>query len=80
MEKKLKPKKIVDVRGTICPGSLWEMLIAYKEAKIGDIIAVYSSDPSIKDDAPSWIEKSKNELVGIYDHDGYYEVAMKKTN
>jgi TusA-related sulfurtransferase len=80
MAKKLKPAKIVDVRGTICPGSLWEMLIAYKDAKIGDIIAVYSSDPEIKNDAPEWIEKSKNEFVGVYDRDGYYEVLMRKSN
>lgn len=79
MEKELKPAKIVDVRGTICPGALWEMLIAYKDAKVGDIIAVYSSDPSVKDDAPAWVDKSQNELVGVYDRDGYYEVMMRKT-
>ena len=79
MEKELKPAKIVDVRGTICPGALWEMLIAYKDAKVGDIIAVYSSDPSVKDDAPAWVDKSQNELVGVYNRDGYYEVMMRKT-
>ena len=75
MEKELKPAKIVDVRGTICPGALWEMLIAYKDAKIGDIIAVYSSDPSVKNDAPAWVDKSQNELVGVYDRDGYYDIV-----
>lgn len=75
----VKPTKIVDARGSFCPGPLMEMIKAYKESKVGDIISVYSTDSGTKVDAPAWIKKSGNELVGIFEREGYIEIVMKKT-
>jgi TusA-related sulfurtransferase len=78
MENEIKPNKVVDARGSFCPGPLMEMIKAYKEAKVGDVISVYSTDSGTKKDAPAWINKSGNELIGIFDRTGYYEIMMKK--
>ncbi len=75
----VKPTKVVDARGSFCPGPLMELIKAYKASKTNDIISLYSSDSGTKKDAPAWINKSGNELVGIYDRDGYFEIVMKKT-
>lgn len=76
--KDIKPDKVVDARGSFCPGPLMEMIKAYKEAKVGDVISVYSTDRGTKTDAPAWIKKSGNELIGIFDREGYFEIVMKK--
>ncbi len=79
MTDEIKPDKIVDARGSFCPGPLMEMIKAYKESKVGDVISVYSTDSGTKKDAPAWINKSGNQLIGIFDKTGYYEIVMKKT-
>ena len=78
MAEEIKPDKIVDARGSFCPGPLMEMIKAYKQAKIGDVISVYSTDSGTKKDAAAWINKSGNQLIGIFDKNGYYEIEMKK--
>lgn len=74
----VKPTKVIDARGSYCPGPLMELIKAYKQGKVGDVISVYSSDEGTRKDAPAWIQKSGNELVGVYTRDGYYEIVMKK--
>ncbi len=75
----IKPTKVVDARRSFCPGPLMEMIKAYKNSKVGDVISVYSSDTGTKKDAPEWIKKSGNELVGVFDRNGYFEIVMRKT-
>lgn len=71
--------KVVDARGSFCPGPLMELIKAYKAAKKDDVISLYSSDNGTKKDAPAWINKSGNELIGVFDREGYFEIIMKKT-
>jgi tRNA 2-thiouridine synthesizing protein A len=78
MAEEIKPDKVVDARGSFCPGPLMEMIKAYKQAKIGDVISVYSTDSGTKKDATAWINKSGNQLIGVFDRNGYYEIEMKK--
>ncbi len=79
MAEENEPTKVVDARGAFCPGPLMELIKAYKQASVGDIISVYSTDSGTKKDAPAWVNKSGNELIGVYDREGYFEVKMKKT-
>ncbi|MHB8361132.1 MAG: sulfurtransferase TusA family protein, partial [Thermoplasmataceae archaeon] len=44
MNDEIKPTKVIDARGSYCPGPLMEMIKAYKQGKIGDVISVYSTD------------------------------------
>lgn len=78
MAEEIKADKVVDARGSFCPGPLMEMIKAYKQAKIGDVISVYSTDSGTKKDATAWINKSGNQLIGVFDRNGYYEIEMKK--
>lgn len=79
MAEEVKPTKVVDARGAFCPGPLMELIKTYKRAEVNDVISLYSTDTGTKKDAPAWIDKSGNELIGVYDRDGYYEIVMKKT-
>lgn len=78
MSETFEANKVVDARGSFCPGPLMEMIKAYKEAKVGDVISVYSTDNGTKKDAPAWINKSGNELIGVFDREGYFEIVMRK--
>jgi len=70
--------RVVDARGSYCPGPLMELIRAIREGQVGDVIAVYSSDAGSKMDIPKWVEKAGHRLVGIEARDGYDEIVVEK--
>ena len=70
--------RVVDARGSFCPGPLMELIRAIREGQVGDIIAVYSSDQGSKTDIPKWIEKAGHRLVALEARDGYDEIIVEK--
>ena len=70
--------RVVDARGSFCPGPLMELIRAIREGQVGDIIAVYSSDKGSKTDIPKWVEKAGHGLVSLETHDGYDEIVVEK--
>ncbi len=57
--------KIVDSRGTACPGPITDLALAYRDAKVGDVIEMWATDPGIKADMQAWAEKTGNKIVSI---------------
>jgi TusA-related sulfurtransferase len=72
--------RIVDARGSFCPGPLMELIRAIRESGPGQIIAVYSSDSGSRTDIPKWVEKASHRLVGVETRDGYDEIVVEKTH
>ena len=70
--------RIVDARGSVCPGPLMALIGAVREQAIGDVIAVYSTDTGSKRDIPLWVQKAKHELVGVLDRGRYTEFVVRK--
>ena len=70
--------RIVDARGSFCPGPLMELIRAIREGQVGDVIAVYSSDTGSKTDIPKWVEKAGHRLVALEARDGYDEIVVEK--
>jgi TusA-related sulfurtransferase len=70
--------RIVDARGSFCPGPLMELIRAIREGQVGDVIAVYSSDKGSRTDIPRWVEKSGHRLVALETRDGYDEIVVEK--
>lgn len=70
--------RIVDARGSYCPGPLMELIRVIRESQVGDIIAVYSSDKGSKVDIPMWVEKAGHRLVALDARDGYDEIIVEK--
>ena len=73
------PTRIVDARGSYCPGPLMELIRAIREAQVGDRISVYSSDKGSKVDIPKWVEKAGHRLVALEAREGYDEIIVEKT-
>jgi tRNA 2-thiouridine synthesizing protein A len=72
--------RIVDARGSFCPGPLMELIRAIRESAPGQVIAVYSSDSGSRADIPKWVEKAGHRLVGLERRDGYDEIVVEKTH
>ena len=70
----------IDARGTYCPGPMMEMIRAVREAKVGDVIAVLSTDSGSKRDIPKWCEKAGQELVGIENAGDYDRIVVRKVH
>jgi tRNA 2-thiouridine synthesizing protein A len=70
--------RIIDARGSFCPGPLMELIRAIKEAKIGDVIEVWSSDSGSQRDIPKWVSKAGHEFLGVIHEQGYDRIRVRK--
>ena len=70
--------KVIDARGSFCPGPLMELIRAIRESTVGDVIAVESSDRGSRIDIPKWVEKAGHRLVGIDSANGYDVIVVEK--
>ena len=76
--KNLHVTKVVDARGTACPGPLLEAKKAVGTIKSGDIMEVLSADEGTKADLPKWCTKQGHEYLGTIEVSGYFRIFMKK--
>jgi len=70
--------RTIDARGSYCPGPLMELIRGIREAEVGDVLAVYSSDSGSKTDIPKWVEKAGHRLIGVEARDGYDAIIVEK--
>lgn len=76
--KNIQADKVVDARGTACPGPLLEAKKAIGTINSGQIMEVLSSDEGTKRDLPKWCNKKGHEFLGVIDEPGYFRVVLKK--
>jgi len=76
--KNLNPNKIVDARGTACPGPLLAAKKSIGEIESGEIMEVLSADEGTKHDIPKWCEKMEHDFLGIVEEDSYSRLFLKK--
>lgn len=70
--------KLIDARGSFCPGPLLEMIRGVKSVAVGQTVAVLSSDAGSNKDIPAWIKKANHEFVGSFAEDGYTRFVLRK--
>lgn len=70
--------KVIDARGSFCPGPLMELIGWIKLAAVGDELELLSSDKGSADDVPEWVKKVGHELVGIREEAGVWHITVKK--
>ncbi len=76
--KNLKVDKVVDARGTACPGPLLEAKRAMASVPRGGIMEVLSSDEGTNDDIPLWAKKVGHEYLGNIEEAGYWRLFVKR--
>ena len=71
-------RRVVDARGSFCPGPLMELIAAMKMVAVGDEIEVLSSDKGSAHEIPEWLRKVKHEHLGTEEKDGVWHVLARK--
>jgi tRNA 2-thiouridine synthesizing protein A len=71
--------KVIDSRGSFCPGPITDLFKAYRSSQLGDVIELLATDPAAKADVTAWAQKSGNELMGITDEQGYTRITVRIT-
>ncbi len=56
-------EKLVDSRGSACPGPITDLSKAYRNSQVGDIIILWATDQGVKADAQAWAKRTGNEIV-----------------
>ena len=74
----IKVAKVVDARGSACPGPLLEAKKAIGAVAVGETIEVWSGDPSTKADLPRWAAKVGHEYLGAREGEGYDRIFVTR--
>lgn len=76
--KVLAADKVVDARGTACPGPLLEAKRGMAEVPQKGIMEVLSSDEGTNDDIPLWCKKIGHEFLGNVEEAGYWRLFIRR--
>ena len=76
--KNLKPDKVVDARGTSCPGPLLEAKRNIGQVPVGGIMEVLSSDATTVRNLQAWAKKVGHEYLGHIEEAGYYRIFVRR--
>ena len=71
--------KIVDGRGSFCPGPLMELIAALKMSQVGDVLEVLSTDKGSANDIPEWLNKVGHEYISTSESDGVWHIKLRKS-
>lgn len=71
--------KVVDARGSACPGPLLEAKKGIGAVAVGQVLEIWSGDPNTKNDIPKWAQKVGHEYLGSLEADGYDRIFIKRS-
>lgn len=72
----VKADKIVDARGSACPGPLLEAKKGIGNIKRGEILEIWSGDPKTQDYVAKWAKKTGHEFLGAVSQAGYDRIFV----
>jgi len=74
----MSERKVIDARGSFCPGPLMELIAALKLLQVGDEVESLSTDQGTAKDVPEWCAKVGHETVESGEKDGHWYVVVRK--
>ena len=74
----LQGQKVVDARGTSCPGPILAAKKGMAEVKVGEIMEVLATDSGTQKDLPAWANKMGHEYLGLVEEAGYLRLFVKR--
>ena len=72
----LSADKVIDARGTACPGPLLEAKKGMTTVALGSTIEIWSTDPGTKTDISAWSAKVGHDFLGVLEAEGYDRVFV----
>lgn len=75
----LEPAKMVDARGSACPGPLLEAKKGIGAVSVGEVLEIRSSDPGTRNDIPIWAKKVGHDFLGFLEaEEGYDRIFVRR--
>jgi TusA-related sulfurtransferase len=74
----IEAAKIVDARGSACPGPLLEAKKGIGAVKVGEVLEIWSGDVNTKNDIPRWAEKVGHAYLGFLTAEGYDRIFIQR--
>ena len=71
-------EKLIDARNTYCPGPLMELITYMKQAEVGDVLELLSTDSGTANDVPEWVNKIGHEMVSSEQIDDTWHIKVRK--
>jgi len=68
--------KVVDARGSACPGPLLEAKKAIGTVPVNGVLEIWSNDEGTKVDVPLWAKKVGHECIGSLAAEGYDRIFV----
>jgi tRNA 2-thiouridine synthesizing protein A len=72
-------RRVVDSRGSFCPGPITDLFKAYRSSSLGDEIELWATDPAAKSDVEAWSSRSGNQILEETQESGYLRIVVKIT-
>ena len=72
-------RKLIDARGSFCPGPLMELIAGIKMVEVGDDIEVLSSDKGSAAEIPQWLKKVGHEHLGTSEQEGIWHITVRRS-
>ena len=70
--------KVVDARGTACPGPLLEAKKGIGQVKVGQVLEIKSNDKGSRKDIAAWAGKVGHEFLGIVEAEGHDRLFVRR--
>jgi tRNA 2-thiouridine synthesizing protein A len=74
----LQVSKVVDARGTSCPGPILAAKKGIVDVKVGEIMEVLATDRGTQKDLPAWAKKMGHEFLGVLEDAGTFKLYVKR--
>ena len=74
----LTADKVIDARGTACPGPLLEAKKGIGQVKVGQIIEIKSNDKGSRKDISAWAGKIGHEFLDITEAEGHDRIFIRR--
>lgn len=71
-------EKVVDARGTACPGPLLEAKKSIAGVKVGEVLEVKSNDKGSRKDIAAWSGKMGHDFLGFLEADGHDRLFVRR--
>lgn len=75
----MQAAKVVDARGSACPGPLLEAKKGIGAIKVDEVLEIWSGDDRTKEDIPKWAAKVGHEFLGFLEAEGYDRIFIKRS-